>query len=243
MFWAIFFFFGLSFSSFEVEKDYVSFSFDSLKQCVFNASDEKTNYYLDFLNIALTEFEFDDVFELALFSTVLNAETKGFKVLEELSDGTRLLNAKVDLCLKTPFDAYLYRPRGGFKIVGKCEYEEAGDYFGVDFLNDPFLIKDEPYLFRTSLWKWRRLFPKGTFPQPLDGPVFDFSEIEIFNNKILVEDALQSAGHFVDWSVEDLVDLVCDCFEELGGVVKGSRRSIEEPCDYIVCCGNATDYR
>lgn len=51
-------------------------------------------------------------------------------------------------------DGYKYRGRGFLQLTGKENYQLAGDFFGLDLVNDPDLVSNPKIAAATSLWYW-----------------------------------------------------------------------------------------
>lgn len=78
--------------------------------------------------------------------------------------GGRLGNGDADVT----DDAWRYRPRGCFPIVGRAEYMAVGDALGVPYKDHPDLIAEREHAVHTAAWYWatagmNQLIDRGHF--------------------------------------------------------------------------------
>ena len=91
--------------------------------------------------------------ELAMFFANAQWETGSFQYTEERPElrGTYCDSSKSYGC---PAGTDQYFGRGSMQLSWNYNYKAAGDYLGIDFLNEPSLGTQPANLWRTGLWFW-----------------------------------------------------------------------------------------
>ncbi|MCH2109248.1 MAG: chitinase [Polyangiaceae bacterium] len=91
--------------------------------------------------------------EIAMFLANAKHETGNFQYTEELAQyrGTYCDTTKPYGC---PAGANQYYGRGSMQLSWNFNYKAAGDYLGIDLLNQPALAIQPANLWRTGLWFW-----------------------------------------------------------------------------------------
>lgn len=52
-------------------------------------------------------------------------------------------------------DGFKYRGRGFIQLTFKDQYKKCGDYYGVDYLNNPDLLLTEADAMLSAIWYWK----------------------------------------------------------------------------------------
>jgi predicted chitinase len=90
--------------------------------------------------------------EIAMFLANAKWETGSFQFVKEQNPGTYCDNSKPYGC---PAGASNYYGRGALQISWNYNYKAAGDYMGIDLLNNPNLAETDPaLLWETAMWFW-----------------------------------------------------------------------------------------
>lgn len=105
------------------------------------------------LNDAMAEFEINTPLREAAFIAQLCHESGEFRYVREIASGEAYEGRK-DLGNILPGDGKLYKGRGLIQLTGRANYELLSDYFGVDFVSEPWLLEEPEWACRSAGWYW-----------------------------------------------------------------------------------------
>lgn len=98
--------------------------------------------------------------EVAAFLANAKWETGNFQFTEEQTPGTYCDTSKPYMC---PAGAGAYFGRGALQLSWNYNYHDAGQYLGIDLLNNPSQVATNPdLLWETAIWFWMRPGTAGT---------------------------------------------------------------------------------
>jgi predicted chitinase len=91
--------------------------------------------------------------EIAMFLANAKWETGNFQFTEEIA-ANRGVYCDATKAYGCPAGENQYYGRGSMQLSWNFNYKAAGDYLGIDFLNQPALAIQPSNLWRTGLWFW-----------------------------------------------------------------------------------------
>lgn len=196
----------------DLDEGFTPFQF----QRCFMVDAKKEAVFRPFFNQVLDRFNMKYAAIAAIFATNIAFDTKNLTYFEDMGDGQKY----IDLCDgQTPYQANKYKPRGGIKIAGKCEYKKCMRYIRKKklwslFTNQwsivkyPQLVRNPDVMFVTSAWKFASKFLEAFGS---DNPK-DFT-LEQFN---ALQDSLEASSIF-EIASNLKRTRACLCYEALGG--------------------------
>lgn len=118
--------------------------------------------------------------EIAMFLANSKRETGTFTFVNEISPGTY---CNASLSYGCPAGTNAYYGRGSMQLTWNYNYYAAGNYLGVDLLNNPNLVtSSESMLWETGIWYWMYggypSAPHGAFKQGLGATIQRINGIE-----------------------------------------------------------------
>lgn len=97
--------------------------------------------------------------EQALFLAQITHETGNFRYMEEIADGSAY-EGRRDLGNTQPGDGMRYKGRGLIQVTGRSNYEKIGKMLGLDLINNPELIANDPKVAVDASMAWWELKKK-----------------------------------------------------------------------------------
>ena len=97
--------------------------------------------------------------EQALFLAQITHETGNFRYMEELASG-EAYEGRRDLGNTQPGDGMRYKGRGLIQVTGRANYEKIGKMLGLDLVNNPELIANDPKVAVDASMAWWELKKK-----------------------------------------------------------------------------------
>ena len=97
--------------------------------------------------------------EQALFLAQITHETGNFQYMEEIADGSAY-EGRRDLGNTQPGDGMRYKGRGLIQVTGRANYEKIGKMLGLDLVNNPELVANDPKVAVDASMAWWELKKK-----------------------------------------------------------------------------------
>ena len=113
----------------------------------------------DSLNQTFAYYGIDNELRICHFLAQVLHESSAFYYTAEIWGNTaaqQKYDTRTDLG-NTPEadgDGYKYRGRGWIQLTGKANYTEAGKVFNQDFVTNPDLVQQYPWVAMVSGWYW-----------------------------------------------------------------------------------------
>ena len=90
----------------------------------------------------------------ATFLSQLAHESGRFYYVEEIASG-KAYEGRKDLGNVKPGDGVRYKGRGLIQLTGRANYRQLSQELGVDFENNPDLLKSPQYAVQSACWFWQ----------------------------------------------------------------------------------------
>lgn len=119
----------------------------------------KRDRFIPYYNECLPRYGITTELRVAAFLTTVCFESDYFKALAEYADGmaydiTRNRKKALALGNTEPGDGPKYKGAGGIETTGKKNYQRLSDRLGVDFVNNPNLLRTEKYFVEAACVFW-----------------------------------------------------------------------------------------
>lgn len=101
--------------------------------------------------------------EQALFLAQITHETGNFQYMEEIASGAAY-EGRRDLGNTQPGDGMRYKGRGLIQVTGRANYEKIGKMLGLDLVNNPELVANDPKVAVDASMAWWELKKKESKP-------------------------------------------------------------------------------
>lgn len=110
----------------------------------------KINQYIPDLNNMFLNFSIDNYQRVTMFMAQTGVETDGYSTFKEYTDrnGTNPNCRRYD-------GGCRYIGRGAMQLTNRFNYFSAGFILGQDFVDQPEIVADLPWAFRTAGWFWQ----------------------------------------------------------------------------------------
>jgi predicted chitinase len=106
--------------------------------------------------------------EAAAFLANVYHETGGLRIVDE-DPGMRSVYCDSGRPYGCPAGRGAYFGRGPMQLSWNYNYKDAGDALGLDLLNNPDLVANDPSVaWRTAAWYWNTQVPHGDFGDTID---------------------------------------------------------------------------
>ena len=125
-----------------------------LKQIYPFSSQKNRAKYLPFLNKYLPEYGITTPARLQAYMAQSGHEDGQLRYCEEIASGAAYEGRK-DLGNIHPGDGVKFKGRGRFQLTGRANYQAISNAFGVDFIQQPQLLKEPEWAVKSSLWFWK----------------------------------------------------------------------------------------
>ena len=110
--------------------------------------------YLPLLNKYMPEYGIDTPDKIAKFLAQIAHESGQLRYVEEIASGEAYEGRK-DLGNTQPGDGRRYKGRGLIQITGRKNYAAISAAFGVDFINNPYLLTEPDNAVRSACWWYK----------------------------------------------------------------------------------------
>jgi len=115
--------------------------------------------FLEPLNLAMEEFEINNILRQAAFLAQIAHESGELKYVKELASGeaydTGRLAAKLGNTPDADGDGQKYKGRGLIQLTGRNNYRDCGIALGLDLLSEPELLEQPINACRSAGWFWK----------------------------------------------------------------------------------------
>jgi len=93
--------------------------------------------------------------EVAAFLTHADFESVGLRYVKEINEANYWIKCDSSQPFGCPAGQTAYYGRGPIMFSWNFNYKAAGDALGIDLLNDPWLVEEDPSVaWQTALWYW-----------------------------------------------------------------------------------------
>ena len=113
----------------------------------------------DALNLTFEKYQINTPLRVCHFLAQVIHESGSFRYMEEIwgpTEAQRQYEGRINLGNNVPGDGYKFRGRGYIQLTGRANYKEACGEFGKDFLANPDLVAQYPYVALIAGWYWKR---------------------------------------------------------------------------------------
>lgn len=118
----------------------------------FSTSENRLKY-LPYLNQYMKEYEITTLIRIWSYLSQIGHESGQLRYSEEIASG-KSYEGRKDLGNTEIGDGIWYKGRGLIQITGRFNYEKLTNYFGVDFIQEPELLKIPEWAVKSSMWFW-----------------------------------------------------------------------------------------
>jgi len=109
--------------------------------------------YVDYLNEFIISYNINSPIKLQMFLAQIGHESGQLRYCEELASG-EAYEGRVDLGNIEVGDGKKYKGRGLIQLTGRDNYLKLSNAFGVDFINNPSLLKEPKWAVKSACWFW-----------------------------------------------------------------------------------------
>ncbi len=111
--------------------------------------------FLSPLNDTLTRFTIDTPAKQAYFLSQICHESGCFRYTEEIASGVDY-EGRTDLGNTISGDGMRFKGRGLIQITGRANYKKLSDYFGTNFIANPYALKNPQWACLSAGWFWSK---------------------------------------------------------------------------------------
>ncbi|WP_353124132.1 glycoside hydrolase family 19 protein [Dysgonomonas capnocytophagoides] len=151
--------------SFENKEKYIPepLTDDQLKRIYPNSTKANRDKYLPWINRFAVTYDVDTYERLCAFLAQIGHESGQLRYVEEIASGAAYDTGKKAISLgNTPEadgDGQKYKGRGLIQVTGRRNYDlfnkwVTGTPMGVDFVENPELLKEPEYAVLSAFWYW-----------------------------------------------------------------------------------------
>ncbi|SHG13244.1 glycoside hydrolase family 19 protein [Dysgonomonas macrotermitis] len=115
---------------------------------------ENREKYLSYINQYLEEFEVNTPERVCAFLAQIGHESGQLRYVEEIASGSAYEGRK-DLGNTCKGDGTRYKGRGLIQITGRANYQALSDAMKIDFVANPYLLKEPVYAVLCAFWYWK----------------------------------------------------------------------------------------
>lgn len=131
---------------------------EQLKKIYPNSTEKNRQKYLSYLNYYAVMYEVNTFERWCAFLAQIGHESGQLQYVEELASGEAYEGRK-DLGNTQKGDGKRYKGRGLIQITGRANYQRLTDEMrglamGVDFVEQPELLKEPEYAVLSAFWYW-----------------------------------------------------------------------------------------
>lgn len=125
-----------------------------LKQIYPFSSAKNRALYLPYLNQYMKEYEVVTPIRIWSYLAQVGHESGMLNYSEEISSG-KAYEGRKDLGNMEVGDGIKFKGRGLIQLTGRSNYEKITNTFGIDFIQEPELLKTPEWAVKSSLWFWK----------------------------------------------------------------------------------------
>lgn len=126
-----------------------------LKQIYPYSTQTNRDKYLPYINKFAAEYNMDTYEYLCAFLSQIGHESGQLKYVEEIASGKAYENRK-DLGNIYKGNGIMYKGRGLIQITGRANYTSLSKDLKVDFIANPYLLKEPLYAVLSAFWYWKK---------------------------------------------------------------------------------------
>ncbi len=126
---------------------------EQLKQIYPYSTQTNRDKYLPYINQFALEYKMDEPEILSAFLAQIGHESGQLRYVEEIASGKAYENRK-DLGNTNKGDGVLYKGRGLIQITGRSNYTTLSESLKIDFISNPYLLKEPIYAVLSAFWYW-----------------------------------------------------------------------------------------
>ena len=110
--------------------------------------------YMPLFNKYLPEYGITTLVRVHSYFAQIGHESGQLNYSEEIASG-KAYEGRADLGNTHTGDGVRFKGRGLIQITGRDNYQALSNAFGVDFVQEPDLLKQSDWAVRSSLWFWK----------------------------------------------------------------------------------------
>lgn len=126
---------------------------EQLKQIYTYSTQANRDKYLPYINQFSSEYNMDTYEAMCAFLAQIGHESGQLRYVEEIASGQAYENSK-DLGNIYKGDGIMYKGRGLIQITGRANYTSLSKDLKVDFIANPYLLKEPLYAVLSAFWYW-----------------------------------------------------------------------------------------
>jgi putative chitinase len=109
--------------------------------------------YLPFFNKYLLEYGITTPNRIHFYFAQVGHESGQLRYSEEIASGQAYEN-RIDLGNTQVGDGIRFKGRGLIQLTGRSNYQAISNAFGIDFIQQPELLKQPEWAVKSSFWFW-----------------------------------------------------------------------------------------
>lgn len=126
---------------------------EQLKQIYPHSTQANRDKYLPHINRFLFEFKMDTYKTQCAFLAQIGHESGQLRYVEEIGSG-KAYEGRKDLGNIYKGDGVLFKGRGLIQITGRNNYQQLSKDLKIDFIVNPYLLKEPVYAVLSAVWYW-----------------------------------------------------------------------------------------
>ena len=126
---------------------------DQLKRIYPNSTKANRDKYIPWINRFAVTYDVDTYERLCAFLAQIGHESGQLRYVEEIASGQAYENRK-DLGNIYKGDGIMYKGRGLIQITGRANYTSLSKNLKIDFITNPYLLKEPLYAVLSAFWYW-----------------------------------------------------------------------------------------
>lgn len=126
---------------------------EQLKQIYPYSTQTNRDKYLPYINQFSKEYQMNTPEILCAFLAQIGHESGQLRYVEEIATGKAYENRK-DLGNIVKGDGIFYKGRGLIQITGRSNYTSLSETLKIDFVTNPYLLKEPIYAVLSAFWYW-----------------------------------------------------------------------------------------
>lgn len=114
---------------------------------------ERTSEIICWMLALWPDARINNAFRIASYLAQIGHESGRLRYLEEIASG-KAYEGRADLGNIKEGDGVRFKGRGLIQITGRYNYQQCGEYFGIDLVSQPELLSSPEWSVKSSLWFW-----------------------------------------------------------------------------------------
>lgn len=128
---------------------------EQLKQIYPYSTQVNRDKYLAYINTFASEYKMDTYEILCAFLAQIGHESGQLRYVEEIASGNAYEGRK-DLGNTKKGDGVMFKGRGLIQITGRANYSKLSKDLSIDFIANPYLLKEAIYAVLSAFWYWHK---------------------------------------------------------------------------------------